>query len=87
MQGRALCPGSTPGDSHRGETLKNAIIPVILLSWQENVLEYIYRDSSARSQIFIIGKSIQCLGAFSYAEREVSLNDKKTEKICRRVSD
>ena len=51
----------------RGNIYINAIIPVILLRRQENMLEYIYRESPARSQIFIIGKSIQCLGALFYA--------------------
>lgn len=52
VQGRALCPGSTPGAPLRGEIHEKAIIPVILSSCQENVLEYFYRESSARSQIF-----------------------------------
>ena len=64
---------------------QKAIIPVILLRWQETVLEYIYRDSSTRPQIFLINQEEHpdSWVLFLMQEREVSLNDKKAEDICR----
>lgn len=75
--------GLTPGDPLCGNP-QNAIISVILSSWQDNMLEYICRESPARSQIiFIREEHPDSWVLFFCIERKVSLNDKKTEDICR----
>ena len=64
---------------------EKAIIPVILLRCQDYMLEYNYRESSTRPQIFLINQEEHpdSWVLFLMQEREVSLNDKKAEDICR----